>query len=289
MRSHHRYEGRRLPRPHDELTDQGLGFDLGTLLGRRRMLQALGLGAVVAGAAACGASTSSSSSPSPTSTVAAGGVTEIPDETGGPYPGDGTNGVNVLTGSGIVRSDIRSSFGTSTTTALGVPLTFQLLVTDMANGDKPFAGAAVYVWHCDREGRYSLYSDGVTNENYLRGVQVADPSGKVEFTTVFPGCYKGRWPHIHFEVYPDQAGIASHDNCISTSQLAVPQVACEAVYATTGYQASVANLAELTLATDNVFRDDGGVHQLATISGDVTAGYVASLAVPVDTRTTPSR
>jgi hypothetical protein len=51
----------------------------------------------------------------------------------------------------------------------------------------------------------------------------------------------------------------------------------------------VSNLAELTLATDNVFRNDGGVHQLATVSGDVTAGYVASLAVPVDTRTTPSR
>ncbi len=285
MRSHHRYEGRRLPRPHDELTDQGLGFDLGTLLGRRRMLQAIGLGAVVAGATACGASTSAS----PTSTAAAGGITEIPDETNGPYPGDGTNGVNVLTESGIVRSDIRSSFGTSTTTALGVPLTFQLLVTDMANGNRPFAGAAVYVWQCDREGRYSLYTDGVTNENYLRGVQIADSSGKVEFTSTFPGCYKGRWPHIHFEVYPDRASVANHDNCISTSQLAFPQPESEAVYATTGYQASVSNLAELTLATDSVFRDDGGVHQLATISGDVTAGYAASLAVPVDTRTTPSR
>jgi protocatechuate 3,4-dioxygenase beta subunit len=250
------------------------------------MLQALGLGAVVAGAAACGASTTSAS---PSSTAAAGGITEIPDETGGPFPGDGTNGVNVLTESGIVRSDIRSSFGTSTTTAAGVPLTFQLLVTDMANGNKPFAGAAVYVWHCDREGRYSLYSDTVTNENYLRGVQIADSSGKVEFTTVFPGCYQGRWPHIHFEVYPDQPSIASHDNCVSTSQLAIPQAASEAVYATTGYQASVSNLAELTLATDSVFRNDGGVHQLATVSGDVTAGYVASLAVPVDTRTRPSR
>jgi protocatechuate 3,4-dioxygenase beta subunit len=196
--------------------------------------------------------------------------------------------VNVLTESGIVRSDIRSSFGTSTTTAPGVPLTFSLIVTDIANGNKPFTGAAVYVWHCDRGGNYSLYSDAIKNENYLRGVQIADSSGKVEFTSIFPACYSGRWPHIHFEVYPDQASITSHDNCISTSQIALPQAACDAVYATTGYQASVANLAKVTLATDNVFSDDSGAHQLPTISGDVTAGYVASLAVPVDTRTTPT-
>ena len=72
---------------------------------------------------------------------------------------------------GVVRSDLRSSFGSSTTTAGGVPLTISLTVTDTANGCGPYAGAEVYLWHCDREGRYSMYSDGVTGENYLRGVQ----------------------------------------------------------------------------------------------------------------------
>ena len=36
----------------------------------------------------------------------------------------------------------------------------------------------------------------------LRGVQAADSNGQVTFTSIFPGCYSGRWPHIHFEVYP---------------------------------------------------------------------------------------
>lgn len=281
-----RYEGRELARPDDEITDQGLRFDLGTMMGRRGLLRALGVGALALGAAACGA-TSTSGSTTSTSTSASG-VTEIPDETNGPYPGDGTNGVNVLTESGIVRSDIRSSFGSSTTTAPGIPMRLRLTVTDMANGNVPFAGAAVYVWQCDRDGKYSLYSDGIENENYLRGVQVADASGNVDFTSIFPACYEGRWPHVHFEVYPDEASITSHDNCISTSQVALPQDVCDTVYATAGYEASPAKLARLTLETDNVFGDDGGVHQLGTVTGDVTSGYAVSLAVPVDTTTEPT-
>ena len=59
----------------------------------------------------------------------------------------------------------------------------------------------MYLWHCTADGNYSLYSSGITNQNYLRGVQVSDASGLVSFTSIFPGCYSGRWPHIHFEVY----------------------------------------------------------------------------------------
>ncbi len=59
----------------------------------------------------------------------------------------------------------------------------------------------------------------------------------------------------------------------------------EAVYATPGYEASVANLAALTLETDNVFGDDGGASQLGTVTGNVTDGYHVVLAVGVDTTT----
>jgi protocatechuate 3,4-dioxygenase beta subunit len=213
---------------------------------------------------------------------------EIPDETNGPYPADGTNGVDVLTTSGIVRRDIRSSFGDSTTTAAGVPLRFEFTVLDMANANAPFAGVAVYAWHCDRSGNYSLYSDAARDENYLRGVQIADDTGKVSFTSIFPACYAGRWPHIHFEVYPDQGSITDQANAISTSQMALPKDVCDVVYATEGYRASVANLAQVTLASDNVFGDDAGVHQVGTVTGEVTAGYLAMLTVPVDTRTQPT-
>ena len=120
------YEGRPLVRPDDEIVDQGLGFDVGTLMGRRRMLRTLGLGVAAIGLAACGsnAASGSSSSASASTTTArssstgAGTATgEIPDETAGPYPGDGSNGPDVLEQSGIVRSDLRSSFGESTGTA----------------------------------------------------------------------------------------------------------------------------------------------------------------------------
>jgi protocatechuate 3,4-dioxygenase beta subunit len=272
------YEGRVLPRPDEELVDQGLGFDVGTLLSRRRLLGLFGIGAATVGLAACGAgsgtSTSSGTSSSSSSGAAASG--EIPDETAGPYPGDGSNGPDVLE-----QSDASG-------TADGVPMTLELTITDLANGGVPFEGVAVYVWHCNREGGYSLYSQGVTDQNYLRGVQVADADGRVTFTSVFPACYSGRWPHIHFEVYPDEAGITDATNAIATSQVALPQDACESVYATSGYEASVSNLSQVSLDGDNVFGDDGGVSQLGTVTGSVDSGYTVSLAVAVDTGTTPT-
>jgi protocatechuate 3,4-dioxygenase beta subunit len=212
----------------------------------------------------------------------------VPDETAGPYPGDGTNGPDVLQQSGIVRSDIRSSFGDSSGTAGGVPMTLELTVTDLSNGGVPFEGVAVYVWHCTREGGYSMYSTGVEDQNFLRGVQVADATGLVRFTSIFPACYDGRWPHIHFEVYPDRASITDSTKTIATSQVALPQATCEQVYAQDGYEASPANLARVSLNTDNVFGDDGGVHQLGTVTGDVTSGLAVALTVPVDTTTAPS-
>jgi hypothetical protein len=163
-----------------------------------------------------------------------------------------------------------------------------LSVADLANNGAAFAGVAVYVWHCDREGRYSLYSEGIENENYLRGVQVADADGRVSFTSTFPACYSGRWPHIHFEVYPDQASITDAVNAIATSQVALPEDVCDTVYAQPGYEASVANLADVSLDGDNVFGDDAGASQLGTATGDVTSGYSVLLNVGVDTTTTPT-
>jgi protocatechuate 3,4-dioxygenase beta subunit len=215
--------------------------------------------------------------PGRTSPSAAG---SIPEETAGPYPADGSNGPDVLSESGVVRSDIRSSFGEFSGTAEGAPLTIKLAIQDAANGCAPYAGAAVYVWHCDREARYSLYSQGATDQNYLRGVQAAGADGVVTFQSIFPACYSGRWPHIHFEVYPSLEAATDDANVIATSQVALPEEACDAVYATAGYEASIQNLGQVSLATDNVFRDDGGARQLGTVSGSVESGYTVELAVP---------
>ncbi|MDD7834309.1 intradiol ring-cleavage dioxygenase [Paenarthrobacter sp. AB444] len=287
--------------------DKGLEFDLSTLLSRRRTLGVLlGSGAAAALAACTPGTEGGSASPSGTSSAtvtpsesttaaaspssqASSTVTrafaecgvEIPEETLGPYPGDGSNGPNVLEASGVVRRDIRSSFGTSSTKAAGVPLTVTLTLLDNANGCSPLAGAAVYVWHCDQNGKYSLYDSGLENENYLRGVQEADANGQLTFSTIFPGAYMGRWPHIHFEVFESMSNTSAAGQVLAVSQIALTESACKAVYATDGYENSARSFPKTTLTSDNVFGDDGGIYQLATISCSVQGGYTAALNVTV--------
>jgi len=296
MRVHHR-------EPELENHDRGLDWDLPRLLQRRGLLKLVaGAGLASTGlvtlAACADDGTTSSTAATPGSDGAPSGAPsggpgdgppgggapeentdtsdtangELPEETAGPYPGDGSNGANVLTESGIVRSDITTSFGSSTTRAEGVPLRITMTINDFANNKQPMVGAAVYLWHCDRAGQYSLYSQAITGENYLRGVQETDAKGQVTFTSVFPACYAGRWPHIHFEVYPSLAKATNSSNKIATSQMALTEEASKAVYATTGYEQSVQNLGQVSLDSDNVF-GDGYDLQLPTITGDPTSGY----------------
>jgi protocatechuate 3,4-dioxygenase beta subunit len=186
----------------------------------------------------------------------------------------------VLTESGIVRRDIRPSFGSASGVAEGVPLTVNLTVVDASGGPSPLADAAVYAWHCTRDGEYSQYSQSIADENYLRGVQETDADGALSFTSIFPGCDSGRSPHIHFEVYATLADATGGGSPIATSQLAFPEEACATVYATDGYSQSAQNLARTSLDTDMVF-SDGYAQQLATTTGSVASGYVAELSVGV--------
>lgn len=280
------YEGRLLDRADEEVVDQGVAFDVRTLVSRRVVLSLVGagVGAVALAACATGSSGDTASGSTSTSGTSTG---EIPDETAGPYPGDGSNGVNALAESGIIRSDIRSSIGGGAT-AEGVPIALSLTVLDMADDDAPFTDVAVYVWHCDAAGGYSMYSEGIEDETYLRGVQVADSTGTVSYTSIYPACYTGRWPHIHFEVYPSVNDISDSANAISTSQIAMPKDVSETVYQLSGYENSTANLSQVSLDSDNVFGDDGGALQLATVTGDASSGYQVSLTVRVDTTTIPT-
>jgi protocatechuate 3,4-dioxygenase beta subunit len=223
----------------DHEHDRGLAYDLPRFIARRRALQVLGGAGLLAlvgcassdgggaagttagsGTAATAGSTTASSSAATSATSGAAGVDvePIPEETAGPFPADGSNGPNVLTESGAVRSDIRSSFGSSSGAADGVLTTIAFTVVDAAS-DAPLPGAAVYAWHCDREGRYSIYSEGAQDQNYLRGVQETAADGAASFTTIYPGCYSGRWPHVHFEVYASLADATSGARPIATSQI----------------------------------------------------------------------
>lgn len=286
--------------------DEGLTHDLAMLdrqrIDRRRALGLMGGGLLGSSLVLTGCSVPGQASPAdvsqqptqpektpgtatPTTATDADttALTEVPSETEGPFPADGSRGVDVLTESGIVRSDIRSSFGGPTGVADGVPLTIELTVADLSSGIAPLVGAAVYVWHCDAGGDYSMYSSAIKSENYLRGIQATDASGTVRFTSIFPACYSGRWPHIHFEVFASLEDATSGERrIIKTSQIALPQEVCESVFAADGrYSGSTSNLARVSLSSDNVFGEDSGRQQLATVAGDATAGFTASLAIGV--------
>ena len=179
-----------------------------------------------------------------------------------------------------MRSDITSSFGDASGVAEGVPATVELTLLDVAEGGSPLAGAAVYLWHCDNAGRYSLYDQEISGENYLRGVQESDANGKLTFKTIFPAAYMGRWPHIHFEVYESLDAATAGGTKLRTSQLAIPQDVCEQVYATPATSRASTNLSQTSLDTDMVF-SDGYKSQLATTSGSVDAGYTLELNVGV--------
>ena len=263
--------------------DRGLAHDLPLLINRRRALGLLA-GGVGLAVAACGSSDSAGSGNATTQTTTATTTKttagEIPEETAGPFPGDGSNGPNALTESGVVRSDITKSFGDASGTADGVKTTVDMTLLDVSGGGKPLAGAAVYLWHCTREGQYSMYDQDAASENFLRGVQESDGDGKLSFTTIFPGAYAGRWPHMHFEIYESIDAATSAGSKLRTTQLALPKKACDVVYATSGYEQSVQNLAQTSLDTDMVF-SDGYAGQLASWSGSPDKGIALGLNVGV--------
>lgn len=253
--------------------DKGLTQDLPNMLGRRRLLTLLsGLGlASTAGVPA-----------------AALECVALPWETAGPYPGDGTNRksgqvVNALTQSGVVRTDLRPSFAGHTGSATGVPLDMTLTLTNAATC-APLAGHAIYVWHCDAIGKYSLYD--LPDANFLRGVGIADAEGKVNFTTIVPGCYDGRWPHIHFEVFETAEAAVSGKASVLTAQVALPEADCAKVYAShADYFNGTRNLGRISLASDNVFSDNSAAQiaqQTMAMSGSPEAGYTGTVEIPVD-------
>jgi hypothetical protein len=68
---------------------------------------------------------------------------------------------------------------------------------------KPLPQLAVDVWACNSTGVYSGIDPTVwageagLNSTYLRGIQITDHDGVVEFDTLFPGHYTGRATHQH--------------------------------------------------------------------------------------------
>ncbi len=103
----------------------------------------------------------------------------------------------------------------------------------------------------------------------------------MSFTSIFPACYSGRWPHIHFEIFDSLEAAVAGDDARLTSQVALPEDACHQVFAyDTGYAQSVRNLSRVSLDSDNVF-GDGWDAELATVTGEPSGGMTIALTVGV--------
>lgn len=250
---------------------------------RRDILKKLGTAAgslAILGACSKSAlsfSPTQSATDSTTSTDSSNGqCVEIPSETKGPYPLDGSSGsTNAL--SNIYRTNIIGSDISSTS---GVPLTVNLSIQDVSAGCSPISGAAVYIWHCDQYGQYSGYSSSQNGSNsgktFCRGIVVTDANGLASFTTLYPGWYAGRITHIHMAVY-------LNNNLSSTpkvSQLGFPQSITQAVYGVAPYSAKGQNTSITSFAADNIF-SDGTTYQIASVSGSTSSGYIANLKVGI--------
>ena len=164
--------------------DLGLQHDLGAFLNRRRALVAL-----VASTSAIGALSAlgkglifPTAQAVPIAKASDGRECLLdPAETEGPFPSDGSNSAhgtlsNVLKSSGIVRRDMRTDIGKTAATAEGQAFDLEITLVNVGQACAPLAGHAIYLWHCDALGRYSIYD--LPNASYLRAVGVTELGGQ---------------------------------------------------------------------------------------------------------------
>lgn len=157
----------------------------------------------------------------------------------------------------------------------GTPLTLRLRIVS-APGCAPLPGLAVDVWHCDAAGVYSGYPGqlgGVvtSGETFLRGTQLTDAEGRVEFRTIYPGWYPGRTTHVHFKVHLSRTAEA-------VSQLYFPEDVTHAVYSAAPYRAR--GQKDTSNARDGVVRF-GGMPPLVSVAPAGGGAYAASLTIAV--------
>jgi len=171
------------------------------------------------------------------------------------------------------RSDIRLDPSDNTLRA-GTQLELTLQVYQISSGScSPLAGAIVDIWHCDGTGLYSdVQSEGTAGQKFLRGYQVSDTSGRVNFTTIYPGWYTGRAVHIHFKV---RAALTNKPAYEFTSQFFFDDTMSDQVHSLQPYAAK--GTRDTRNSQDNIYQ--GGGSQLLldlTASGN---GYATTFAI----------
>ncbi|MEJ0033648.1 MAG: intradiol ring-cleavage dioxygenase [Bacteroidota bacterium] len=231
---------------------------------RKEFLKKLGFSMMIAPLiSACGKDDDPTAS-TDTNTNNNGSCTSTPSETEGPFP--------THTPSSLAMTDIRSD-------RAGVELTVAITIKSKSNDCAVLENAMVDIWHCDKDGNYSEYggsgmqSNNFTAVHFLRGRQTTNASGLAGFTTIFPGWYSGRAPHIHVHIY-DASG-----KSLLVTQIAFPKTVTDTVYTTSSYYSSRGKQ-DTTNENDNVF-SDGFSNELATVEGSVSNGYALTHTIVV--------
>jgi protocatechuate 3,4-dioxygenase beta subunit len=224
---------------------------------RKQFLKSLGMtGMIVPFLHACGKDDDPASS---------GNCTVSPSETEGPFPTKNPSTLEV--------TDITSD-------RAGVDLTIKITINNASNDCAALSGAIVDIWHCDKDGNYSEYggtsmqTTDYTSVHFLRGRQSTDSNGLVTFVSIFPGWYNSRAPHIHVHIY-DSSG-----KSLLVTQIAFPTDVCDTVY-TTATQYYTKGKQDTSNASDNVF-SDSLASELATVTGNITDGYVLTHTIVVN-------
>jgi protocatechuate 3,4-dioxygenase beta subunit len=192
-----------------------------------------------------------------------------PQQTEGPYFVDEK----------LNRSDIRIDPITGVVKD-GLPLKLIINVSRTNNGDcSPLVGAYVDVWHCDALGGYSDVRDNMSGDTrgqkYLRGYQVTDTNGTVEFQTIYPGWYSGRTVHIHFKV---RLFAGSQKTYEFTSQLYFDDSITDMVHSQAPYSTKGAR--NTRNSRDGIF-SNGGSQLMLDLTRD-SQGYIGTFDVALE-------
>ncbi len=197
------------------------------------------------------------------SKLSVGGCVLIPSETAGPFPLDLTENAFYF------RQDVRED-------RTGAQFNLRMKIIGLEDC-LPMQNVRVNIWHCSKDGLYSGYDTGInagqTGLTYLRGYQITDANGEVEFISIFPGWYPGRICHIHFQVHVSS-------NYSAVSQMTFDLEDKNAIYSTFS-DLYTEGADPLDYSQDGVF-SDGHAYQLATISAnESTGGYDGFIEVTV--------
>ena len=179
----------------------------------------------------------------------------------------------------INRSDIRSDTSSGTVKA-GLPLALTFMVYQANRSCAPLKGAMVDVWHCDAAGTYSDTTDAnwgsTVGQNYLRGYQLTDDTGKASFTTIYPGWYNGRTIHIHFKIRTTGTNGQAYE---FTSQLFFDENLSNTVMSQAPYNTKKGTRST-TNANDGIYQSVGS--QMILAVNPSGTGYAGSFAVGLD-------